>query len=113
MGLKTTNYTVKSTGETYETAYALIKRFNYTEDGKYATAHFVVHRTREKCETLAPLETKERMFKVNREENPYQTAYNLAKQVTETEIENPETHEKETIKSPDIFGGWQDDIVIE
>lgn len=109
MGLKTNNYEVKKLGITLPRAYALIK--NLRIDGESAVADFVVQVTRENSIKLQPIETAKVHFKVDRNENPYVTAYRVAKSSKEVQEFNPETNKMETVVKHEPFYGWEDDIV--
>ena len=77
MGLKTFNYEVKKLGITVPTAYAIIR--NMEIHGSKGKAEFIIQSTRETTKTKEPLERFYLDFCVNRNENPYITAYNTAK----------------------------------
>lgn len=102
MGFKRTNYTIKSNGLTLPEAYAFVK--NIYINGEKGKAEFVIQASREDAINLEPLETVKITFKVNRNENPYTTAYNHAKSVVTVEREGRVT----THTMP--FYGWTDDI---
>lgn len=108
MALKTRNYEVKNLGITLPEAYAIIK--NIRISGEYGTATIVIQQTRELALEKAPLEVVEIGFAVNRNENPYITAYHEAKKDVEREIELP-NGEMRTIKIKGQFADWEDDIV--
>lgn len=109
MGLKTTNYTVKSTDYTYQNAYAMLKELRIQKD--WVNAIFVVQETREKAINKDPLEVITIRFKFKRNENPVETAYNLVKSKMIDYVFNEEkgVHEPKEIEMP--LYGWQDDIV--
>ena len=101
MGLKKTNHTIEELGLTLPNAYATIRTLNiYGDNG---TAEFVVQSTRENCFKLQPLKTVFVEFDVNRNENPYVTAYNKAKSIF--------TYKKgeHTMMQEMPFYGWEDD----
>lgn len=102
MGLKKRNYTIKTNGVTLPEAHAVIKNIQiFGERGK---AEIYVQASRDNAINLAPLEVVAIMFDVNRNENPYITAYNKAKSIVTTEIEGQTfTHEMP-------FYGWEDDF---
>lgn len=77
MGLKTTNYEVKSLGITVPTAYAIIRDMEIK--GSKGKAELVIQASREAASEKQPLEKIYVNFSVNRNENPYVTAYNAAK----------------------------------
>lgn len=109
MGLKTRNYQVKGTGEIYESVYAVLS--NLSIEGDQAEATFHIHRDREKCFKFTPLETKRILFTVDREENPYTTAYKKAKEKIIKKVFNHELKQLETIEKDGIFTGWEDDYL--
>lgn len=104
MGLKTTNYTIQSNGLTLPEVYAAIHKIDIC--GTTGVAHFAIQTSRENAldENLEPLATVRVRFEVNRNENPYTTAYNHAKSVVTVEREGRVT----THTMP--FHGWTDDI---
>lgn len=102
MGLKTKNYTITENGLTLPEAYAVIRNMNiYGENGN---AEFAIQASRENAINLAPLKTVHLEFKVNRNESPYVTAYNLAK----SEQTKQRGHHTITERMP--FYGWEDDF---
>lgn len=109
MGLKTTNYDVKKLGITLPKAYAVVK--NLRIDGESAVADFSIQATRENSFKLQPIETARVYFKVDRNENPYVTAYRVAKGSKEVQEFKPETGKMETVVKHEPFHGWEDDIV--
>ena len=109
MGLKKTNYKIESLGITLPEAYAIIK--NLTINGESARADFVVQANRETANNLKPLEVKTLHFTVDRNTNPYQTAYVESKKQVEETKWNKTTNEHEKVLVDGIFTGWQDDIL--
>ena len=107
MGLKTTNYTVKSTDYTYPNAYAMLN--NLVIESGWVKATFVVQETREKAINKDPLEIIHLGFKWDRKANPVEMAYNLVKsKITDYEYnEEKGVHESYEREMP-LFG-WQDD----
>ena len=101
MGLKKANYEIKSLGIILPEAYAIIK--NITINGESARADFVIQASREKASNLKPLEVRTLHFKVDRNTNPYQTAYIESKKQVEEESNNGK------ILTDGIFTGWDDD----
>jgi hypothetical protein len=110
MGLKTTNYEVKELGITLPVAYAYIKKLYI--DGTQGVAEFAIQSTRETVQVLSPIKTIRFGFTVNRNENPYVTAYQKAKGQRETLQLNEEAHRMEKVLVGEVFYGWQDDIVV-
>lgn len=102
MGLKTTNYIIEENGLLLPEAYAYIRSIS-VYDGK-GTAEFVVQSSREKAISLLSLKTVNIEFEVNRNENPFITAYNLAKSIR---VKNKGNH---TYTEAMPFYGWQDDL---
>lgn len=109
MGLKTTNYVAKNTGEVYETAYAILS--NLTIKGENAEAIFSIHRDREKCFEFDPLETKRLFFTIDRNKNPYETAYQKAKEKVVQKVYNSNARLLETLEVDGLFTGWEDDYL--
>lgn len=110
MALTKKNYEVKELGITLDTAYAIIHRLEV--DGNVGKAEFYVQNSpRENALTLKPFERAFIMFEVNRAENPFTTAYNTAKGTHTEKQYNSETGEIEEIEVPNIFNGWEDEIV--
>lgn len=109
MGLKTTNYNVTQKGVTMPEAYAYIRKISIENNS--GVAEFAIQSTRENAQKLTAMDTVKVHFKVNREENPYVTAYTVAKGETEIARVNRKTGKTETrtVKGP--FYGWTDDIV--
>lgn len=107
MGFKTTNYTIKSNGLTLPEAYAAIRNLDIC--GANGVARFAIQTSREKAldKDLEPLATISIKFDVNRNENPYTTAYNLAKSIVTV---TKESYSK-SYEMP--FHGWEDDLADE
>ena len=102
MGLKTRNYTIAENGLTLPEAYAVIRNLNVY--GERGNAEFAIQASREKAINLAPLKTVHLEFTVNRNENPYVTAYNLAKSTRDLTIG------EHTVTKKMPFYGWEDDV---
>ena len=124
MGLKTTNYEIKKLGITVPTAYAIIK--NIEVHGEVGKALFYIQTNRDNTDKMKPLQRVYWDFNVDRNENPYITAYNSAKtyrvkiknnpnkyMVDENgdRVINPESPETIEIHIPGPFVGWEDDII--
>lgn len=109
MGLKTYNYEIKELGITIPTAYAVIKKLII--DGKIGTAHFAIQSDRDSATNKQPLEIKKFMFAVDRNTNPYETAYVESKKMVKGSEWNEQTQEYEIVEKDGIFTGWEDDIV--
>lgn len=109
MGLKKLNYEIKEMGIILPEAYAIIK--NLTIKGSKAKAEFVVQASRESAINLKPLETKTLHFTVDRNSNPYETAYTESKKQVMGQKYNVETATFEECLENGVFTDWQDDIV--
>jgi hypothetical protein len=109
MGFKKTNYKLEKIGLTLPTAYALIGELKV--QGERAKAVFNIHVTREEAAQKKPIEQKVLWFNVDRNENPFVTAYKKAKESTETVTVDEETGEEKTVEKKGIFADWTDDIV--
>ena len=109
MGFKKANYEVKKLGIVLPEAYAIIRKMQI--DGEHGYAEIVVQSTREATEKLTPIETVRVDFKVNRNENPFVTAYNAAKAQKTVKMFNTETHQVEDKVVNMPFYDWTDDIV--
>ena len=119
MGLKTTNYEVKRTGQFLPTAYAIVK--NLTVRGLSGYAEIIIQTSREtadKCVKgqLDAIDTKRIDFKVDRDANDRVTAYEAAKKKKTCMEHNGEFDENgmpievEVVVDEQFFG-WYDDIV--
>ena len=109
MGLVKHNYEVKGLGITLPTAYAMVKNLNVL--GDTAVAEFHIQASRDNAINLRPLEVKKFRFKVDRNTNPYETAYIESKKQVEVERYNPQTNETDKTLVDGIFTGWEDDKV--
>ena len=108
MGLKKSNYEVKSLGITLPEAYAYVR--DITINGTSGAATIVVQASRDMAINKKPLEERNISFTVNREENPYVTAYRVAKKYT-TSIYNKELLKLEQKEVDGYFADWSDDIL--
>lgn len=132
MALKKTNYEVKEMGLTLSEAYAFIHRIEcdrYAEtveievNGELTThqvdklkgvAEFYVQNApRESAMGLKPFERHIVRFTCKANENPMAAAYIEAKGTHTVKEYNPETREYEDVEKPNLFNGWEDDIVVE
>lgn len=111
MGLKKDNYEVKNMGVQLPQAYAVIRRLNI--DGNYGVAELAVQANRELAFDKDPYEIVNIFFEVNRNENPYKTAYTKAKEKISSTIIDPETQEEIIVENKMPFADWEDDLVIE
>lgn len=78
MGLKTTNYTTKSTNVFLDKAYALLRNLIIEKDGS-ARAIFAIQASRENAIENEPLEKVEVHFQWDRKTDLAATAYDAAK----------------------------------
>ena len=102
MGFKKKNHTVPEIGITLPEAYAAIK--NIYIEGERGNAEFVVQANRDNVFSLEPIERVYVPFTVNRNENPYKTAYNAAKGTKTVSVRGKEYVEHMP------FYGWEDDV---
>ena len=114
MGLKTTNYEVKSMGITLPEAYAIVK--DLTTKGNSGFAIIAVQSSRENANKVVKGEMKalEEVridFNVTRETNDRITAYEKAKSQKIVRQWNEETRTMEDVVVSMPFYGWEDDIV--
>ena len=118
MGLKTTNYTVKRTGQFLTNAYAMVKNLHVFGVSGYA--EIIVQTSRENADKclkgqLDAIETKRIDFKVDRDANDRATAYEAAKQKKTRREQSGELDENgmpievEVVVDEQFFG-WDDDI---
>jgi hypothetical protein len=103
MGFQKNNYHSEALGLTLPEAYAAIK--NIYIEGDRGNAEFVIQASRENALNLTPLERVYVPFTVNRNENPYKTAYEAAKGTRTVK-----TPYGKTIEEPMLFNGWRDDV---
>ena len=108
MGLKRTNYEVKNMGVILPKAYAYIRDMDIR--GNKGEATIVVQACRETAICKKPFEERTIKFDVNREENPYITAYRAAK-TQKAVVYNKDTEKFEEKQVEGVFHGWEDDIV--
>ena len=132
MALKKTNYEVKEMGLTLTEAYAFIHRIEcdrYAEtvktevNGELTTQQvdklkgvaefYVQNAPRESAMGLKPFERHIVHFTCKANENPMAAAYIEAKGTHTVKEYNPETREYEDVEKPNLFNGWEDDIVVE
>ena len=108
MGLKKSNYEIKELGMTLPEAYALVKDLEIR--GTQAVAKIVVQQSRNFAMSKSPIASATVRFAVNRNENPYETAYKVAKGTRIEQRFNEETGKYENVEIPMPFYGWEDDI---
>lgn len=111
MGLKKTNFEIEQLGITLPEAYAMVKDIEIR--GSQAVAKIVVQQSRDFAIEKKPIVEANIRFAVNRNENPYETAYKIAKGTKKQKVLNRENHKVEEIEIPMPFYGWEDDIVSE
>lgn len=110
MGLKKANYEIKELGLTLPTAYAIINRIEIV--GSVGVAElFIQNSPRKNAIELKPLRRELVHFEVERNENPYLTAYKAAKGIFKEY--NPQTGEFVEVQRENApFKDWIDDIVV-
>ena len=118
MGLKTTNWTSKTTGHFYPTAYAKFRSFVFDENDRIR-ARFGIHTERKFLDdkTLQPMEiiqvnSQETGYKVDRTKCAQESLYEMAK--TEVhEVEHWDEAAQKVVKEkvPGPLFGWVDDYV--
>lgn len=132
MALKKTNYEVKEMGLTLAEAYAFIHRIEcdrYTEtvetevNGELTTQQvdklkgvaefYVQNAPRENAMGLKPFERYSVYFTCNANENPMAAAYIEAKGMRIVKAYDAVTNSYIDVEKPNIFNGWEDDIVTE
>lgn len=102
MGFKKNNYHSEALGITLPEANAVIK--NIYIEGEHGNAEFVIQASRENALNLTPIDRVYVPFIVNRNENPYTTAYNAAKGVKIFHVRG------KLVEEPMPFHGWEDDV---
>lgn len=130
MALKKTNYELKEHGIILPEAYAFIRRIEcdrYAEtvktevNGELTTQQvdklkgvaefYVQNAPRESAMGLKPFERHIVHFTCKANENPMAAAYIEAKGTHTVKEYNSETHEYIDVEKPNLFNGWEDDIV--
>jgi len=109
MGLKTTNYKVK-TGDILPEAYAIFSDIKKLGGSLYE-ATFSIYRERDAFTKTAPYETKTVKFVWDRKQDLVSQAYAESKKLVEKKEINHETGEEVIVKKDNVFTGWEDDIV--
>lgn len=132
MALKKTNYELKEHGIILPEAYAFIHRIEcdrYAEtvetevNGELITQQvdklkgvaefYIQNAPRESAMGLKPFERHIVRFTCKANENPMVAAYIEAKGThTEKEYDST-THQYVDVEKPNLFNGWEDDIVVE
>lgn len=109
MGLKTTNYEVKSMKVVLPTAYAYIRELSVV--GNKGVAIFAVHENRELASDISvkPYEECKISFAVDRDANDRVTAYNKAK--SQIQVKTYTDYGEVEVTQDMPFYGWQDDMV--
>ena len=132
MALKKTNYELKELGIVLPEAYAFIHRiecdryaetvtkemngevsFRQIDMLKGVAEFYVQNAPRENAMGLKPFERHIVRFTCKASENPVAAAYIEAKGTHTIKEYNPETRVYEDVEKPNIFNGWEDDIVKE
>ena len=130
MGLKKTNYEISDIGITLDTAYAFIHRIecdryaetvneevngkvssHQTDKFKGVAEFYVQNAPRENAMGLKPFERHVVHFTCNADENPVAAAYIEAKGTHIVVEYNSTTNQYVEVEKPNIFNGWEDDIV--
>jgi hypothetical protein len=116
MGLKTTNYEVKRTGQVLTNAYARIARIQLFESGR-GTARLFIQSTRGNLDKgLDPIDYKDIQFKWDRKQDIATCIYEAAKLKKIRQEQSDEFDENGLPKLVDVvvdeqFFGWENDIV--
>ena len=114
MGLKTTNYQNKQTGNIYPEAYAVFNG-SIRKIGDNYEVGFNINSTRELALNYAPIAVVKVQIPVeswDRKEDIVALAYNTAKGMkTVPDYDNTE-NPNATKEVPNVFYGWQDDYVL-
>ena len=115
MGLKTTNYTIKRTGQFLPNAYAKLRTLAFNSNDT-VSATFGIHETREKMEVekLDPYEiVKIDCGKWDRSDlHLDEFAYTMARTEKRTvEKYDEETHTASVVTEYGALYGWENDIV--
>ena len=97
MALKTTNYEIKEMGITLPEVVALVE-----VDTEKQTATFKIGVSRQAILDGKVVKTRKISVPFNRNENPYETAYNYAKGV------RYEEYDGQTYEVKGILYGWED-----
>ena len=115
MGLKKQNYESKALEIVIPQAYAIIKTIQVEGDSGVATFH--IQTSRNAADKKTPIEKIDVPFEVNRNENPFITAYRAAKAEKTIERYTFDKEQGKPVKIPvtvrAAFFGWDDDIVSE
>ena len=109
MGLKKSNFEITQLGITLPEAYAMVKDIEI--HGEQAVAKIAVQQSRDFAVNKKPIVEATIRFKVNRNENPYETVYKIAKGTRKQLVKNAETQKPEIVEVPMPFHDWEDDIV--
>lgn len=109
MGLRTTNYKVK-TGDVLLEAYAIFSDIRKIGGSLYE-ATFSIYRERDAFGKTSPYETKTVKFVWDRKQDLVSQAYAESKKIKNHTVLNPETNQEETVTVNGVFTGWIDDIV--
>lgn len=111
MGLKTTNYVSKGTGQVLPVAYAVLRNLIIEKDDR-VRAIFAIQSSREATKMYNPIDKVELWFNWDRKTDPAKMAYEVAKNEVREVGTGFYADEKEiTEKQYGTLYGWQDDIV--
>lgn len=119
MGLKKENYQIEKLGLTLPVAYAILHRLEVCGDRGFAEFR-IQNSPRENALGLKPLDVVNIEFAVDRNENPFVTAYREAKKVEtgtylfktgEFDEKGKEIVRNEAYEIRAPFADWEDDIV--
>ena len=132
MALKKTNYELKEHGIILPKAYAFIHRiecdryaetvteevngevsFRQVDKLKGVAEFYVQNAPRESAMGLKPFERQIVHFTCKANENPMAAAYIEAKGTHTVKEYDSTTHQYVDVEKPNLFNGWEDDIVVE
>nr|DAJ52030.1 MAG TPA: hypothetical protein [Caudoviricetes sp.] len=132
MALKKTNYELKEHGIILPEAYAFIHKiecercaeiiteevngelpFRQVDKLKGVAEFYIQNAPRESAMGLKPFEKHIVHFTCKANENPMAAAYIEAKGTHIVKEYNPKIREFEDVEKPNLFNGWEDDIVVE
>lgn len=111
MGLKTTNYVSKGTGQVLPVAYAVLRNLIIEKDNR-VRAIFAIQSSREATKMYNPIDKVELWFNWDRKTDPAKMAYDTAKTETKN-VEKTNEITGETVEMVELgtLYGWQDDFV--
>ena len=109
MGLKWSNFRIEELNLTLPEAYAVVK--NLTVNGDRGTAIIAIQQSRELALNKKAFIEVPVKFTVDRNENPYETAYKIAKRNKKELVKNQATGRSEIVEVPSLFSDWKDDDI--